>query len=86
MEEPEQPHTESSEPVQENIRRSQRNIKLIIVDDYDDEIYISEDVIYMSEDIYTKGDPTYFEEAMRSPVSFKWLMAMQDETRSMSTK
>lgn len=51
IEEPEQPHTESSEPVQENLRRSQRNIKLMIVNDYDDEIYISKDVTYMSEDI-----------------------------------
>lgn len=45
IEEPEQPHTESSEPIQENLRRSQRNIKLMIVNDYDDEIYISKDVI-----------------------------------------
>jgi hypothetical protein len=30
------------------------------------------------------GDPTSFEEAMRSPHSSKWLEAMQDEMRSMS--
>ena len=32
-----------------------------------------------------KGDPTSFEEAMRSAHSSKWLKAMQDEMRSMST-
>ena len=31
------------------------------------------------------GDPTSFEEAMRSAQSSKWLEAMQDEIRSMST-
>ena len=33
-----------------------------------------------------EGDPTSFEEAMRSAHSSKWLEAMQDEMRSMSTK
>ena len=32
-----------------------------------------------------EGDPTSFEEAMRSTHSLKWLEAMQDEMRSMST-
>ena len=32
-----------------------------------------------------EGDPTSFEEAMRSTHSSKWLEAMQDEMRSMST-
>ena len=32
-----------------------------------------------------EGDPTSFEEAMRSAHSSKWLEAMQDEIRSMST-
>ena len=32
-----------------------------------------------------EGDPTSFEEAMRSDHSSKWLEAMQDEMRSMST-
>ena len=32
-----------------------------------------------------KGDPTSFEEAMRSAHSSKWLEAMQDEMRSMIT-
>ena len=32
-----------------------------------------------------EGDPTSFEEAMRSDHSQKWLEAMEDEMRSMST-
>ena len=32
-----------------------------------------------------EGDPTSFEEAMRSDHSQKWLEAMKDEMRSMST-
>jgi hypothetical protein len=32
-----------------------------------------------------EGDPTSFEEAMRSAHSSKWLEAMEDEMRSMST-
>jgi hypothetical protein len=32
-----------------------------------------------------EGDPTSFEEAMRSDNSSKWLEAMEDEIKSMST-
>jgi len=32
-----------------------------------------------------EGDPTSFEEAMRSPHSSEWLEAMKDEIRSLST-
>jgi hypothetical protein len=32
-----------------------------------------------------EGDPTSFEEAMRSAHSSKWLDAMKDEMKSMST-
>ena len=32
-----------------------------------------------------EGDPTSFEEAMRSAHSSKWLKTMQDEIRSMNT-
>ena len=32
-----------------------------------------------------EGDPTSFEEAMRSTHSSKWLEAMQDEMRSINT-
>jgi hypothetical protein len=35
--------------------------------------------------IQMEGDPTSFEEAMRSAHSSKWLEAMEDEMRSMST-
>jgi hypothetical protein len=60
---------------QENLRRSQRVRKSAIPDDYK---------IYTSEEIHMEGDPTSYEEAMRSPHSFKWCGAMEDEMRSMS--
>jgi hypothetical protein len=37
------------------------------------------------EEIQIEGDPTSFEEALRSVHSSKWLEAMEDEMRSMST-
>jgi hypothetical protein len=40
--------------------------------------------VYVSEEIQMEGDPTSFEEAMRSAHSSKWLDAMEDEMRSMS--
>jgi hypothetical protein len=43
------------------------------------EVYVSEDVIYIIKDIDTKSDLTSFKEAMRSPNSSKWLMAIGDE-------
>ena len=33
----------------------------------------------------TEGDPTSYEEAMRSPYSSKWVEAMEDEMKSMSS-
>jgi hypothetical protein len=39
----------------------------------------------MSEDIQMDGDPTTFEEVMRSHHTSKWLEAMEDEMRSMSS-
>jgi hypothetical protein len=60
---------------QENIRRSQRIRKSAIPDD---------DEIYTSEEIHMVGDPTSYEEAMRSPHSSKWHEAMEDEMMSMS--
>jgi hypothetical protein len=46
---------------------------------------ISDDYeIYVSEEIQMEGDPTSFEEAMRSAYSSKWLDAMEDEMRSMN--
>ena len=81
-------------PINEAPRRSQRSRKSIIPDDY--EVYVSKE--YVSEDYVSKefqmegdeefeieGDPTSFEEAMRSAHLSKWLEAMQDGMRSMST-
>jgi hypothetical protein len=56
-------------------RRSQRARRSAISDDYE---------VYVSEEIQMEGDPTSFEEAMRSAHSSKWLDAMEDEMRSMS--
>jgi hypothetical protein len=75
-EEEDQPQNiENNVPNQENIRRSQRVRKLSIPDDYE---------IYTSEEIHMEGDPTSYEEAMRSPHSSKRHEAMEDEMRSMS--
>jgi hypothetical protein len=63
-------------PHHEPPRRSQRARRAAISDDYE---------IYVSEEIQMEGDPTSFEEAMRSAYSSKWLEAMEDEIRSMST-
>jgi len=57
-------------------RRSQRVRKPAISKDYE---------VYVSEEIQIEGDPTSFEEVMRSAHSLKWVEAMQDEMRSMST-
>jgi hypothetical protein len=57
-------------------RRSQRARRSAISDDYG---------VYVIEEIQMKGDPTSFEEGMRSAHSSKWLEAMRDEIRSMST-
>jgi hypothetical protein len=62
-EEEDQPHNlENDVPNQENLRRSQRVRKSAILDDYE---------IYTSEEIHMEGDPTSYEEAMRSPYSSK---------------
>jgi hypothetical protein len=62
-------------PHNEPPRRSQRARRSAISDDYE---------IYVSEEIQIEGDPTSFEEAMRSAYSSKWLDAMEVEMRSMS--
>ena len=47
---------------------------------------ISDDYeVYVSKEIQMEGDPTSFEEAMRSVYSFKWQEAMKAEMNSMST-
>jgi hypothetical protein len=56
-------------------RRSQIARRSAISDDYE---------VYVSEEIQMEGDPTSFEEAMRSAYSSKWLDAIEDEMRSMS--
>jgi hypothetical protein len=60
---------------QENVRISQRVRKSVIPDDYE---------IYTSEEIHMEGDPTSYEEVMRSPHSSKRCEAMEDEMRYMS--
>ena len=74
--EPQQPPMDINIPINEPLRRSQRNRRSAISDDY---------VTYMSEDIDGIDDPTTFKEAMKSEYSSKWLDAMQDEIKSMST-
>jgi hypothetical protein len=74
-EEQQQPKTEDV-PNMEAPRRSQRVRRSAIPDDYE---------VYNSEEFQMEGDPTSFEEAMRSDNSSKWLEAMEDEIKSMST-
>jgi hypothetical protein len=57
-------------PHNEPPRRYQRARRSAISDDYE---------IYVSEEIQIEGDPTSFEEAMRSAYSSKWLDVMEDE-------
>jgi hypothetical protein len=72
---------EQQQPLMQNVshneppKKSQRARRLAISDDYE---------IYVSEEIQIEGDPTSFEEAMRSVNSSKWHEAMEDEMRSMS--
>jgi hypothetical protein len=75
-EEEQQEHPIQDVPHNEPPRRSQRARKSAIFDDYE---------VYVSEEIQMEGDPTSFEEAMRSGHSSKWLEVMEDEMRSMST-
>jgi hypothetical protein len=57
-------------------RRSQRVRRSAIPDDYK---------VYEYEEFQMEGDPTSFEETMRSAHSFKWLEAIEDEMKSMKT-
>ena len=41
--------------------------------------------VYVSKEIQMQGDPTSFEEVMRSVYSFKWQKSMKVEMTSMST-
>ena len=57
-------------------QRPQRTRRSAISDDYE---------VYNSKEIQIEGDPTSFEEAMKSANSSKWFAAMEDEMKSMST-
>ena len=57
-------------------RRSQREKRSTISSDYQ---------VYDTEEVHVEGDPTSYEEAMRSVHSSKWLEAMEDEMKSMSS-
>jgi hypothetical protein len=63
-------------PNAEAPRRSQRVRRSAIPDDYK---------VYNTEEFQIECDSTSFEEAMRSDNSSKWLEAMEDEIKSMST-
>ena len=57
-------------------RRFQRVRRSAIPNDYE---------VYDCEKFQMEGDPTSFEEAMRSAHSSKWLEAMEDEMKLMKT-
>jgi hypothetical protein len=63
-------------PEVEAPRRSQRVRKSAISSDYK---------VYNTEEVHMEGDPTSYEEVMRSVHSSKWLEAMEDEMKSMSS-
>ena len=71
----EQPQVEEV-PVAEPSGRPQRARKFPILDDY---------IVYECEEVQMEGDPTSFEEAMRSAEASKWQESMEDELKSMST-
>jgi hypothetical protein len=73
--EQQQPQAEDV-PNVEYPRRSQRVRRSVIPDDYE---------VYNTKEFQMEGDPTSFEEAMRNDNSSKWLEAMEDEIKSMST-
>jgi hypothetical protein len=72
-EEQPQPHMEQALNAP---RRSQRTRTSTISDDYE---------VYDTEEFQIEDDPSSFEEVKRSAHSKKWLEAMQDEIKSMST-
>jgi hypothetical protein len=80
---PQQPHTENvlepearNEQESEELRRSKRVRRPAI----------SKDIYKVSNTgtVHMEGDPTSYEEAMKSPHSSKWVEAMEDEMKSMS--
>jgi len=79
---PNEPHQAPvivNEPINEPIRRSQRERRSAISSDY---------VIFMGEEITDQGldnDPVSYKEAMEDEHSSEWFKAMEDEIKSMST-
>jgi hypothetical protein len=63
-------------PHNEPPRRSQRTRRSAISNDYE---------VNVSEEIQMEGDLTSYEGAMRCAHSSKWLEAMEDEMKSLST-
>jgi hypothetical protein len=65
-----------NEPENEALRRSKTVKKSAISTDYK---------VYNTEIVHMEGDPTSYEEAKGGPNSSKWLEAMEDEMRLMSS-
>ncbi|KAK1643194.1 hypothetical protein QYE76_060999 [Lolium multiflorum] len=75
----EDPHNNDAPPPPSPVRRSHRERRKAISDDY---------ITYMSEDVDDIGkveDPTSYKEAIKSLNSSKWQIAMEDELKSMSS-
>jgi hypothetical protein len=66
---------EQNVPVNETLRRFTRARKSVIFTDYK---------VNITETVLMEGDPTSYEEAMRSHGSSKWVETMEDEMESMS--
>ena len=58
------------------VAEAPEGLKELVSDDYK---------VYVSEEIQMEGDPTSFEEVMRSVYSSKWQEAMEAEMNSMNT-
>jgi len=67
---------EEQQPEDETLRRSVRTKGSAISSDYK---------VYNTEMAHMEGDPTSYEEAMRSPHSSKWVEVMEDEINPMSS-
>ncbi|KAK1643583.1 hypothetical protein QYE76_061388 [Lolium multiflorum] len=75
----EDPHNNDAPPPPSPVRRSHRERRKAISDDY---------IIYMSEDVDDIGkveDPTSYKEAIKSLNSSRWQIAMEDELKSMGS-
>ncbi|KAK1653336.1 hypothetical protein QYE76_071141 [Lolium multiflorum] len=75
----EDPHNNDAPPPPSPVRRSHRERRKAISDDY---------ITYMSEDVDDIGkveDPTSYKEAIKSLNSSKWQIAMEDELKSMGS-